>query len=77
MSGALTRAEAIAMLDKAIADDQPSELNRNLTRAQAVSILRKGLGPLDRPGDRRAEIISRNVRRVAADRCRHEREGTT
>ena len=68
----MTTTEATALLAKATADDRPSAVNPNLTRAQAVKIMLDAVesGVLDKekmmPVKRR--LIERNIRRVVADR---------
>ena len=70
----MTTNEALQLLDGAIADERPSRMNRGLTRALAVQIMRACVskGVLDRPRTEstihKITIIEKNVRRVAGDR---------
>lgn len=70
----MTLQEANALLDAAPVSDKPSRINKGITQAQAVEIVRKGInsGPralaadginLDPLMEKRVHQVSRNQRR--------------
>lgn len=70
----MTLQEANALLDAASISDKPSRLNKGITQAQAVEIVRKGInsGPraLARDGVSLDEIMEKRVLQVTQNRKR-------
>ena len=68
----MTIEEANKLLETAPADDQPSRVNRNLTRRTVVDIIRRGLGPraCEADGTTLLPLYEKRVHQAVKDRSR-------